>query len=100
MRLVIVLLLHVAPLAGLAAPIQRVPYPYTIFNLVEPLKDPPICSQRCRYYGHLTFRLVHLESCRAWIVEQANTTYMDGADGEAEHCSRKSEAMVGKPWTG
>ena len=100
MRLAIVLLLHVAPLAGLAAPIHRVSYPYTIFGPVESLKGPPICYHRWRYYGHLTFRLARLESCRAWTVEQANTTYMDGANGEAEHCSRKSEAMVGKPWTG
>ena len=100
MRLVIVLLLHVAPLAGLAAPIRRVSYPYTIFNPVEPLKDPPICYQRWRYHGHLTFRLARLESCRAWTLEQANTTYMDGTDKEAEHFSRKSESMVGKSWTG
>lgn len=100
MRLVIVLLLHVAPLAGLAAPIQRVSYPYTIFSPVESLDGPPICHHRWRYYGHLTFRLARLEFCRAWTVEQANTTYVDGANGEAEHCSRKPGAMVGKLWTG
>ena len=100
MRLVIVILLLLAPLAGLAAPIQRVSYSYTIVNPVETLQGPPICYHRWRYHGHLTFRLARLDSCRAWTVEQANTTDMDGADGEAEHCSRKSEAMVGKPWTG
>lgn len=100
MRFVILLLLHVAPLAGFAAPIQRVSYPYTVFSPAESLKDSPICNHRWRYYGHLTFRLARLESCRAWTVEQANTTYMDSANGEAGHCSRKSETMVGKPWTG
>ena len=100
MRLIIVLLLCVAPLAGLAAPIHLVSYPYTTFGPVGSLKDPPICYHHWRHYGHLTFRLAHLESCRAWTVEQATTTYMDSANREAEHCSRKSEVMVGKPWTG
>ena len=100
MRLIIVLLLHVAPLAGLAAPIQRVSYPYTIFSPTGSLRDPPICNHRWRHYGHLTFRLARLEPCRAWTVQQATTTYMDSANREAEPCSRKSEAMVGKPWTG
>ena len=100
MRLIIVLLLHVAPLASLAAPIHRVSYPYTIFSPVGSLKDSPICYHRPRYYGHLTFRLARLESCRAWTVQQANTTDMDSADGEAECCFRKPEVMVGKPWTG
>ena len=99
MRFLIVLLLHLAPLAGLAAPIQRVPYPYTIFSPVGSPKDTPVCHHRWRHYGHLTFRLARLESCRAWTVQQATATYMDSANGEAEHCSRKSEAMVGKPWT-
>lgn len=99
MRLIVILLLHVAPLAGLAAPIQRVSYPYTIFSPVGSLEDPPVCYHRGRHYGHLAFRLARLESCRAWTVQQATATYMDSANGEAEHCSRKSEAMVGKPWT-
>ena len=100
MRFNIVLLLHVAPLAGLAAPIQRLSYPYTIFSPGTSLKDPSIGYHRRRHYGHLTFRLARLEFCCAWTVQQATTPYMDSADREPEHCSRTSEAMVGKPWTG
>ena len=99
MRLFTILLLHVASLVGIAAPIQRVSYPYTIFSPAVSLKDPPVCHHRWRYYGHLTFRLARLESCREWTVQQATTMYMDSANGEAEHYSRNSKAMVGKPWT-
>ena len=99
MRFLTVLLLHLTSLAGLAAPIPRVPFPYTIFSPLGSLKDTPVCHHRLRHYGHLTFRLARLESCRAWTVQQATATYMDSANGEAERRPRKSEAMVGKPWT-
>ena len=99
MRFFTVLLLHLAPLAGLVAPIPRVPSPYTIFGPLGSPKDTPICHHRLRHYGHLTFRLARLESCRAWTVQQATATYMDSANGETERRPRKSEAMVRKTWT-
>lgn len=71
------LLLLVAPLAGLAAPIEK---PSSFYHLDDAEEFPnelsPTCYRRWRHHGHLTFRLAHVQSCSGQTDQQdpsANT---------------------------
>ena len=58
------LLLLVAPLAGLAAPVEKPSTPYYLVNAEGIASDfSPTCYRRWRHHGHLTFRLARVQSC-------------------------------------
>lgn len=71
------LLLLAAPLAGLAAPIEKPSSPRHLDHVEElPDKLSPTCYCRWRHRGHLTFRLARLLSCSGHTDQQdssANT---------------------------
>lgn len=58
------LLLLVAPLAGLAAPIEKPSSPYHLVNAeAVPNELSATCYRRWRHHGHLTFRLARVQPC-------------------------------------
>lgn len=67
MRIALLLLL-VAPLTGLAAPIEK---PSCIYRLIngEPIPNElsPTSYRRWRHHGHLAFRLARVQSCSGRI---------------------------------
>lgn len=71
------LLLLVAPLAGLAAPIEKPSSPHHLAYVEElPNKLSPTRYRRWRHHGHLTFRLARVLSCSGQTNQQdssANT---------------------------
>lgn len=75
------LLLLVAPLAGLAAPIEKPSSPYHLVKNGEavPSELSPTCYRRWRHHGHLTFRLAHVRSCSRQTDQQVSSakTNMD-----------------------
>ena len=68
------LLLLVAPLAGLAAPIEKPSSPYHLPNAETVPNDlPPTYYRRWRHHGHLTFRLARVQPCSRRINKQARS---------------------------
>ena len=68
------LLLLVAPLAGLAAPIEKSSSPYHLVNAEAiPNGSSPTCYRRWRHHGHLTFRLARLQPCSGRVQRQGSS---------------------------
>ena len=58
------LLLLVAPLAGIPAPVEKPSSPYRPINAeANPGESSPTCYRRWRHHSHLTFRLARVQSC-------------------------------------
>lgn len=69
------LLLLVAPLAGLAAPIEKLSSPYHLVNTEAiPNEKSPTCYRRWRHHGHLTFRLARVQSCGGRTDKRRSST--------------------------
>lgn len=61
---VALLLLLAAPLAGLAAPIEKPSSRYHLICVEKSANElSPTCYRRWRHHGHLTFRLARVQSC-------------------------------------
>ena len=68
------LLLLVAPLAGLAVPIEKPSSPYYLVNAdAIPSDSSPTCYRRWRHHGHLTFRLARVQSCGSRTDKKASS---------------------------
>lgn len=68
------LLLLVAPLAGLAAPIEKPSSTYHHINAeAVPNNSPPTYYRRWRHHGHLTFRLARVQPCSGRTNKQARS---------------------------
>ena len=66
------LLLLVAPLAGLTAPVERPSSPYYLVN-ADAFSSSPTCYRRWRHHGHLTFRLARVQSCSERTIKQVSS---------------------------
>ena len=88
------LLLLLAPLAGLAAPIEKPSSPYHLVNGNAEASDfSPTCYRRWRHHGHLTFRLARVQSCSGRSHRQDSSTNTNGYP-ESIHNKRAV------PWVG
>lgn len=73
------LLLLVAPLAGLAAPIEKPSSPYLLVNAqAAPNEISPICYRHWRHHGHLTFRLARVQPCNGRTEQQYSSANTNG----------------------
>lgn len=91
---VALLLLLVAPLAGLTAPIEKPSYRYHLICVEKsPNELSPTCYRRWRHHGHLTFRLARVQSCSGQTDQQDSSAYTY-VHPESVH------SRGGMPWVG
>jgi len=90
-----ILLLLVAPLAGLAAPIVRHSSPDHIFRpKVFPRDSSRLCHRRWRHHGHLTFRLARLDSC-----SEVSDQHIHAHTAESRPDPRDPKVVTSSSWT-
>lgn len=97
------LLLLVAPLPGMSAPIERHSIPYHIFESnAFPLDASPVCYRHGRHHGHLTFRRARLDTCSGVFhpIQRAEDEDSSRQNAECRSELSKAPGRVAKDWAG